>query len=221
VSEPVGSIEVAAYHRTVAASLDRVWENVLDWEHLPWLHRDTFAAVRPRRAGREGWCADVELQPGDGAPLVIDVAIDRPAGRYHTRTVEGPGAGTDIVTVLTPEGAWRTRVQVAFHVPGVAPQGVAAVGAVYQALYTKLWDEDEAMMVRRQALLDRRCEPGWREVVVDGRPVRFVASCPHLGGPLEDVPVEDGCVTCPWHGYRFDLRTGRSADGRALRLRTG
>ena len=27
-------------------------------------------------------------------------------------------------------------------------------------------------------------------------------------GPLEEAAVEDGCVRCPWHGYRFDLRTG-------------
>jgi nitrite reductase/ring-hydroxylating ferredoxin subunit len=26
---------------------------------------------------------------------------------------------------------------------------------------------------------------------------------------------------CPWHGYRFDLRTGCSADGRALALSPG
>jgi nitrite reductase/ring-hydroxylating ferredoxin subunit len=42
--------------------------------------------------------------------------------------------------------------------------------------------------------------------------------CTHLLGPLGEAPVEDGCVTCPWHGYRFDVRTGRSADGRRLRL---
>jgi nitrite reductase/ring-hydroxylating ferredoxin subunit len=34
--------------------------------------------------------------------------------------------------------------------------------------------------------------------------------CPHFGGPLDDAPVDDrGIVTCPWHGYRFDVRTGR------------
>ena len=28
----------AVYKREVAASLERVWENVYDWEHLPFLH---------------------------------------------------------------------------------------------------------------------------------------------------------------------------------------
>lgn len=33
--------------------------------------------------------------------------------------------------------------------------------------------------------------------------------CPHEDGPLADGWVEDGCAICPWHGYDFDLRTGR------------
>jgi nitrite reductase (NADH) small subunit len=34
------------------------------------------------------------------------------------------------------------------------------------------------------------------------------AACPHSGGPLSDGLVADSCVTCPLHGWRFDLRTG-------------
>jgi phenylpropionate dioxygenase-like ring-hydroxylating dioxygenase large terminal subunit len=210
-------VEVATYERTVAASLARVWENVLDWEHLPWVHRETFAAVRPLAASGDGWRAVVELQ-GGGEPFVIDVALERAALRYHTRTIEGPGAGTDIVTTLAPAGAERTQVRVEFLVPGVAGDVAPQIGAVYRTLYAQLWDQDEAMMMRRQAILDRRLDAGWREVVVDGRAVRFLATCPHLGGPLDVAPIDDGCVTCPWHGYRFDLRTGRSADGRGLGL---
>jgi nitrite reductase (NADH) small subunit len=32
--------------------------------------------------------------------------------------------------------------------------------------------------------------------------------CLHQAGPLCDGPVEDGAVTCPWHGWSYDLRTG-------------
>ncbi|MGE0607936.1 MAG: Rieske (2Fe-2S) protein [Pirellulales bacterium] len=32
--------------------------------------------------------------------------------------------------------------------------------------------------------------------------------CPHQGGPLGKGRL-DGCiVTCPWHGWQFDVRTG-------------
>lgn len=41
----------------------------------------------------------------------------------------------------------------------------------------------------------------------------IAADCPHAGGPLQDGLVADGCVTCPLHGRRFDLRTGAPLDG--------
>lgn len=39
--------------------------------------------------------------------------------------------------------------------------------------------------------------------------------CSHRGGPLSDGEVEEGCVTCPWHGSRFDLATGEVRRGPA------
>ena len=35
--------------------------------------------------------------------------------------------------------------------------------------------------------------------------------CPHQGGPLADGPVEGSCVTCPWHGWQFDVNSGTSS----------
>lgn len=57
-----------------------------------------------------------------------------------------------------------------------------------------------------------------RLVVVSGRHVavfrldgRFHAldnMCLHRGGPLCDGVVKDGVVTCPWHGWSYEIRTG-------------
>ncbi|MCZ6480183.1 MAG: Rieske (2Fe-2S) protein [Candidatus Methylomirabilales bacterium] len=33
-------------------------------------------------------------------------------------------------------------------------------------------------------------------------------TCPHRGGPLSTGPVEGQVVTCPWHGSKFDVRSG-------------
>jgi nitrite reductase/ring-hydroxylating ferredoxin subunit len=33
--------------------------------------------------------------------------------------------------------------------------------------------------------------------------------CPHEDGPLAEGWVEGDSVVCPWHGYDFDLATGR------------
>ena len=34
-------------------------------------------------------------------------------------------------------------------------------------------------------------------------------ACPHEDGPLAEGWVEGDSVVCPWHGYDFDLGTGR------------
>ena len=35
-------------------------------------------------------------------------------------------------------------------------------------------------------------------------------SCPHRGGPLAEGCLQGSVVTCPWHGWKFDVRTGES-----------
>jgi nitrite reductase (NADH) small subunit len=35
------------------------------------------------------------------------------------------------------------------------------------------------------------------------------AVCPHAGGPLDEGTVENGVVTCPWHGWQTDVRGGK------------
>ncbi len=33
--------------------------------------------------------------------------------------------------------------------------------------------------------------------------------CPHAGGPLGQGTLDDDVVTCPWHGWQFDVTTGQ------------
>ncbi|MBF6569690.1 MAG: Rieske (2Fe-2S) protein [Candidatus Binataceae bacterium] len=42
--------------------------------------------------------------------------------------------------------------------------------------------------------------------------------CPHEGGPLGEGDVQRGCVSCPWHGYRFDLATGACVNSARLKV---
>jgi nitrite reductase/ring-hydroxylating ferredoxin subunit/uncharacterized membrane protein len=41
------------------------------------------------------------------------------------------------------------------------------------------------------------------------------ARCTHAGGPLDEGEVADGCLSCPWHGSRFQLVDGRPVHGPA------
>ncbi len=211
-SEPV-----AVYQRRVAASLERVWENVLDWEHLPWLHRDSFCAVELLESGAWGWRARVGLPPREQpTPLTIEVQIDRAAREYHTRTLAGAGAGTDIVTHLATPDATHTDVSVAFYVPGLPASARKPLGDGYVQLYTRLWDQDEAMMVRRDVLLQGRApaaaRPGPRAPLALGAAAALrtrLPLCVVLGGDGFRIVEHEGrllahSIVCPHLGGPLD-----------------
>lgn len=42
----------------------------------------------------------------------------------------------------------------------------------------------------------------------DGRLYAMDGMCAHQGGPVAEGIVEHGCVTCPWHGWQYELETG-------------
>lgn len=236
----------AIYRREIKASLTRVWENVRDWEHLPFLHDESFSACLLEEEGDWGWRAVTKGTGKQGdRESVIELAIDLPNTRYVSRTLDGPLPGVEIWTQLEETGPHSTQIEVAFHLPHLDEAQAARAGQSLITLYTKLWDEDEAMMMARQTALDAR-PSGARTPMSLGSieelksrlpylvetpqgPVRLIAcqdriraypaTCPHLKAPLGEVePDAENCITCPWHGYRFDIESGLSADGRGLKL---
>jgi nitrite reductase (NADH) small subunit len=44
--------------------------------------------------------------------------------------------------------------------------------------------------------------------------------CLHLKGPLGEGELDGYVVTCPWHGYQYDVRTGENEFDLALQLET-
>lgn len=51
--------------------------------------------------------------------------------------------------------------------------------------------------------------------------VAHSAVCSHLLGPLGESDIDaDGAITCPWHGYRFDVSTGENIGGQCKALAT-
>jgi len=178
---------VGSYQRRMPVSLDRMYENALDWAHLPFLHQSSFASIELIEAGDWGWR------------------------------------------------------------PGVPLDQKARVGAGYQKLYQGLYDEDEAMMLGRQAALDQKAAKTplvsealdlgpveavlpqhpldfdfngqrWRLVKDRGEFIVYSLTCPHQLGSFVDEALIDGSITCPWHGYRFDVRSGHCLSGHACKL---
>ena len=47
---------------------------------------------------------------------------------------------------------------------------------------------------------------------VDGRLCAAVNVCPHAGLPVGDGELAGSVLTCPYHGYAFDVASGRNID---------
>jgi nitrite reductase/ring-hydroxylating ferredoxin subunit len=208
-----------------------------------------FNAVEQIEIGDWGWRVALTKNPGTpDRSMVLEMRADREKARYRVQTLSGDGAGTEIWTLLTPLAPHRTAVEVRYYLPERCPERLAALADKYRASCARLWNEDEAMMMRREEMMTRASAERRRSekpvplgpsaglrrrlpllVEYEGEPFRIVEGedgsllahatiCPHWLGPLDEAAPQNGILRCPWHGYRFDMRTGESADGRGYRL---
>jgi len=68
-----------------------------------------------------------------------------------------------------------------------------------------------------------RGDAGGVPVVLVRRGQQVVAladRCTHRGGPLDEGTLDDGTITCPWHGSRFCVDDGTVVEGPATRPAT-
>ena len=240
---------VATYTRELPVSLARMYENAIDGEHLPWLHKDSFAALTIIENGAWGWRGQGYFQPRSFMTWTeLELRLDRDNNRWVTTTLRGLGKGTQIVTHALPLAEDRIKVIVDFYVPKLPRFLHGLYARRFLETYSKLYDEDLWMMSTRQQELDRRNEQRtqamatevslgsvdfvrrsapfsfelqkrqYRLVEIDGELIAYATTCPHMLGPLQDASVEHGQVTCPWHGYRFDIITRECTSGQQCKL---
>jgi nitrite reductase/ring-hydroxylating ferredoxin subunit len=53
---------------------------------------------------------------------------------------------------------------------------------------------------------------------VDGTYYVLDNTCLHRGGPLGEGELEGPIVTCPWHGWRWDVTTGANTNNPAVKV---
>lgn len=292
------------YERILPVSITRMIENAYDWEHLPYVHPSSFAAIEHIESGPWGWRAKTTLPHKAGKPTIsqhIELLVDRSRNYWATTVIDGPGAGMQIHTQARPTEAVSSSrdnlkplpennsitppldattaavaaiaanhqsgqttdrnidqdtnqaitVDVQFYLPEKPdePSFEATILTAMQAQYARLYDEDLTLMQGRQTAIDRNrsdiqapqptaplifkidkikdalphlfslhgerfCLTLWK-----GEWIIYAADCPHLLGPLEHADIdEDGIVTCPWHGYKFNILNGQSCDGKPYAL---
>lgn len=228
---------VGTYKRTLPVSLERMYENALDWEHLPHLHGSSFTSIEVLDFGGWGWRANVT--GANGTDSVLELRLDRDCRRWITRNLEGRSQGAEIWTHVFVTAPRQMDIVIDFFVPGVTQEHREKVGRAYATQYESLYDEDVWMMSERQAQIDRRLDgirdddtldlpiPADEElpmaVALSGRQfmlnrhagewVIYPAACPHQLGPLTGDVSASGEIECPWHGYRFDVRSGVCTHG--------
>jgi nitrite reductase/ring-hydroxylating ferredoxin subunit len=224
-------VRVATYDRLVAAPVIRAWENVLDWAHLPHLHETSFDYVELEDAGDWGWRTWSNGAHTEHVELTV---ADKKC--YVVRSYVSGQQVSEIWTTLTAKGE-QTGVHVEFHFPDIDATMVETLGNGILSLYTRLWDEDEAMMRQRHHRLQEQRDDATEVALgseesllqnlkggatvlfqlkrteyqlreLDGRLIAHSAMCPHLLGPLTDADLSTGRLRCPWHGYEFDLESG-------------
>ncbi|HEV8129263.1 MAG TPA: Rieske 2Fe-2S domain-containing protein [Candidatus Eisenbacteria bacterium] len=44
--------------------------------------------------------------------------------------------------------------------------------------------------------------------------------CPHMGGDLGEGLLTGDVVKCPWHGWKFNVKTGKSPEAELVAVRT-
>lgn len=249
---------VGTYVRELPVSLERMYENALDGEHLPYLHSSTFSYLKILDSGPWGWRARANLYPRSFlTEMEIKLELNREEYCWKTVTLSGLGKGTEIWTHAIPLGEQRIKVIVDFYVPKVPPPLKSLYEDYYLSTYERLYDEDLQMMSQRQQALDlkqQRNKPADAEGVapnneamrlgneielraqlpfsfdfnqhryclnqVEGELIVYSAQCPHMLAPLQNEPVNNGVIECPWHGYRFKVTTGRCVSGQSCRLKT-
>ncbi len=225
------------YTRDIGVSLTRMMENAYDWEHLPFVHSSSFSAIDIIDSGAWGWRAKLGV-PRGGYQL-LDLRVDK-ANHYWVSTVfYGFGEGIEIHTQATKIDENKINVDVRFYLPEKPNMIIGPLTLAYmKRQYKRLYDEDEELMLGRQQALDNnksksKAPDQWSSKLSDldeaqTYPIilssgRFVlrhhhgdwivhsAICPHMLGPLDgDTLGGAGILTCPWHGYKFDAKSGTS-----------
>jgi nitrite reductase/ring-hydroxylating ferredoxin subunit len=53
---------------------------------------------------------------------------------------------------------------------------------------------------------------------VDGTFYALDNTCVHRGGPLGEGELDGAVVTCPWHGWQYDVKTGANPSNPSVKV---
>jgi nitrite reductase/ring-hydroxylating ferredoxin subunit len=234
-------VAVCTHRGTVPVGIERLHEIALDWRRLPHVHHHTIGSIVCLSFDAASWRARVST--AGGASWDVELLLDRRARCCRLRLRQDAGGGVMVRVTVQPRSLDQSDVQASLFVADQSALDLAGLREQWLQVIGLFWEGDEAMMVERQRQIDRRVdvagpdrqrefglreglalplvfELGSREFVladVGGQLVAFPRRCPHQLGPL-DGALDGRLLTCPWHGYQFDVVTGENVSGGECRL---
>jgi nitrite reductase/ring-hydroxylating ferredoxin subunit/uncharacterized membrane protein len=183
----------AAIALGIAGTLPAVWTGLADWV-------DTRGTLR-----RHG-TAHALLNSLALGCYSVSLAARRDGSRRHRLALASAGLGFSVLTVSAAIGGDMVYNR-GVNIP--APPEAEPPGD-----YVDVMASSELV-----AGQPRHVEAGELPVLLvrdeDGVAHALQHWCPHAGGPLSEGEVEDGVVTCPWHGSQFHVEDGRPVRGPA------
>ncbi|MEM9572367.1 MAG: Rieske 2Fe-2S domain-containing protein [Pseudomonadota bacterium] len=213
-------------HASSFASIDLIDSGDWGWRAKIGLHGGGYQLLDLRLdTARNYWVSTVYVGPGAGLEIhtqasslsddeiEVDVRFYLPAalpdasvekdlhavlaGQYRQLYDEDIGLMSGRQSALEDRSRWRA---------GEVESDIILVGSVSDL------DRSGANMIETKT--GRFCVRYWNETWI-----AHSAVCPHLLGPLGESAIDaDGTVTCPWHGYRFDVATGENIGGQCKAL---
>lgn len=229
---------IGCYKRHIASNHDRMFENVFDWEHLPHLHSQTFSDIKLIKKGKKTIKFLVSLWPSKlRLKQTVQLQGCKHKRIWIVRIKTGFMKGLLIRSRVSPETPEGFQVKVEFFIPW-SKWYYAPLGPFLYLSYRRLYSEDVGMMIARQQYLDkdRTIDKTFQKEQItighekglktphlfsfqgkdyllnkyNGSWIAYAAHCPHMQRSFKDLTVKNGKIYCPWHGYEFDIETGRS-----------
>ena len=231
-------LKIATFSKIIHANTTRMFENIFDWEHLPHVHPSSFSSVRCFHLGAKSLQCEVGLSPHRlGLKQNIQVYACEKRLLWIVTIKQGFLKGLTIRSRLTVLSPSAFRVCIHFFAP-LPFFHWFALGPLLWLSYRKIYAEDEAMILTRQRELDRfkvdsntplksvqriglyseitkklpyffsHADRPYLLVMDQGSLKSFEGRCPHMLRPLQDAPIKNNYLRCPWHGYEFSLTTG-------------
>jgi nitrite reductase/ring-hydroxylating ferredoxin subunit/Fe-S cluster biogenesis protein NfuA len=172
-----------------------------------------LASIRPMLAAHGGDVELVQVQPPAIEVRFVGACDGCPASMltFHAGVKKAvQDACPEITDVRQTKGLASGAGE---SVKFVSPFALAAAGGWLQA-----------------CTLAELAEGGVRELVIDGEHVLLAAhgnavtcfqnACAHLGLELHEGEVSDGIITCPHHGFEYDLATGECLTAPEVQLQS-